>query len=371
MLVTCLDIMRAMENWAPARLAEAWDNIGLLVGSPDRPVRRVLVALDITPELVDMAAARSVDLIVAHHPIIFKPVSELRTDTPIGSLLAALLQNHIAVFAAHTNLDAAVGGVNDILAAKLGLDNIRLLVEGRDKLFKLVVYVPETHAAQVWQAITRAGAGHIGNYSHCTFRTTGTGTFLPLTGTNPFIGEIGQVEQVAEARLETVLPESLRSGVLKAMLAAHPYEEVAYDLYELAIGGETFGLGRVGDLGAAVPLSRFVQQVKTALNLEYIRVAGPRDRTIRTVAVCGGSGAEFASAALAAGADVLVTGDVKYHEAQSAADKGLVILDAGHFATEQPVVAAVADFLNQTARREGWTVEITADNNSRDVFCVM
>ncbi len=369
MPVKCRTIMAAIERLAPRNLAAGWDNVGLLVGSPEQEVSSLLVALDVTPQVAEVAAAAGVDMIVAHHPLIFKGLTAVRTDRPAGRTLAALLQAGIAVYAAHTNLDTADGGVNDALAARLGLTGVRpLAADGREKLLKLAVFVPEGYVEVVRQAIAAAGAGHVGNYSHCTFQTPGTGTFLPLAGTKPFLGEQGKLEYAAEYRLETILPERLAARVIGAMLKAHPYEEVAYDLYALENPGRAFGLGRVGSLPAAEPLDVFVGRVKTALALRCVRVCGPVERRVATVAVCGGSGAGLFEAALDAGADVLVTGDVKYHEALEAADAGLTMVDAGHFATERPVLEAITAHLTACAAAEGWDITVKIDDNTRDIF---
>jgi dinuclear metal center YbgI/SA1388 family protein len=358
-----------MERLAPRDLAAGWDNVGLLVGSPEQEVASLLVTLDVTPQVADMAATAGAGMIVAHHPLILKGLTAIRTDAPPGRTLAVLLAAGIAVYAAHTNLDAADGGVNDVLAARLGLTDVRpLTADGREKLLKLAVFVPESHVEGVRQAVAAAGAGHIGNYSHCTFQTPGTGTFLPLAGTKPFIGEQDKLEYAAEFKLETILPQRLAARVINAMLAAHPYEEVAYDLYALENPGRPYGLGRVGRLPAAEPLAAFVERVKTALALRSVRVSGPEERRVATVAVCGGSGAGLFNAAADAGADVLLTGDVKYHEALEAASAGLTMVDAGHFATERPAVDAVAAHLAACAAAEGWGVTVKTDDKSRDIF---
>ncbi len=369
MPVKCRTIMAALERLAPRSLAAGWDNVGLLVGSPAQEIASLLVTLDVTPQVAERAAAEGVDMIVAHHPLIFKTLNAIRTDTPQGRTLAALLAAGIAVGAVHTNLDAADGGVNDVLAARLGLTELRpLVVDGRERLLKLATFVPESHVEEVRQALAGAGAGHIGNYSHCTFQVPGTGTFLPLAGTKPFIGEQGKLEYAAEYRLETILPEDAAPRVIDAMLRAHPYEEVAYDLYALENPGREFGLGRMGRLAAPEPFAAFAARVKTALGLSQIRVAGPTDREVATVAVCGGSGASLLSAA--AGADVFVTGDVKYHEALEAAAAGLTMVDAGHFATERPVVEALVAHLTACAADGGWNVAIKTDSLSGDIFHV-
>lgn len=371
MAVNAKVIIDAMEKWAPPHLAESWDNVGLQLGSPLQSVRKILVALDVSQQTTEYAQQHHFDMIIAHHPLVFKPIKNLRTDLPQGRLLAALLKADIAVFAAHTNLDITEGGVNDVLAAKLQLAACQpLAVTQRERLFKIVVFVPPAQADAVGRAMGDAGAGHIGQYSHCQFTSAGTGSFLPLPGATPFIGEVGCLEQTAEVRIETIVPERMRSQVLAAMLAAHPYEEVAYDLYPLENSGRAMGLGRIGQLTAPMSLAACVEQVKQALAIPHVRVAGARRECVQTVAVCGGSGASLIGAAAAAGADVLVTGDVKYHEAQAAAEAGIVLLDAGHFATERPVVDAIVQHLRACAAAEDWLVEVTAYPMECDAFTI-
>lgn len=372
MSVKCREIMAAMENMAPAHLAAGWDNVGLLVGSPDQEVTSLLVALDVPPAVAEAAVAGGVDMIVAHHPLIFKSLKSIRTDQPLGRTLAALLRAGVAVFAAHTNLDAAVGGVNDILAAKLGLMASRpLTADYCESLQKIVVFVPESHAEAVRRAMAEAGAGHIGNYSHCTFQAAGIGTFLPLTGSKPFIGKTGELEYVSEFRLETIIPAGKADKVVQAMLAAHPYEEVAYDLYQLENAGRYYGVGRVGELLRPLSLDTFVKQVKSALNINEVRLSGPAERQIKVAAVCGGAGAGLIAEAIRAGADVFVTGDVRYHEAQEAALCGLTIIDAGHFASEKPVLEAVAARLADCAAAGNWDIAIRVDGGSTDLFAIL
>lgn len=369
MSVKCQVIIEAIERLAPKYLAESWDNIGLLLGSPAQRVSKIMVTLDVTQAVVDQAVQDGVDLIITHHPVIFKPVTRIRTDLPQGQLLSSLLKADIAVYTAHTNLDSAAGGVNDILAAKLGLQQSEpLAVSYTEKMYKLVVFVPKTHVEDVRRAMVETGAGHIGNYSHCTFSSDGIGSFLPLDGAQPFIGECGTVHYGDEIRLETIVPDKISRRVIKAMIKAHPYEEVAYDMIQLANPGHALGLGRIGQLAVAMPLIDFIHQVKMAVGREYVSVAGPQDKIVKKVAVCGGSGAGFIHKAAFAGADVLITGDVKYHEAQEAFAAGITVIDAGHFATEQPVVPFLAEYLVSCSNKGKWAVDISIDTVNKDVF---
>lgn len=243
-------------------------------------------------------------------------------------------------------MDVAPGGVNDVIAERIGLQDTEILdVTYREALHKLAVYVPTTHLEAVRQAIGEAGAGAIGDYSHCTFSTTGVGTFLPGDSTTPFIGSHGVLERVEEARLETIVPESRLSQVLAAMLDAHPYEEVAYDVYRVEQPGQAYGIGRIGNLPQRMPLSVFAEHIRDTFGMRHIRYAGDRDLLVERVAVLGGSGSRWAAQSHAKGAQVLVTADVGHHEAGDAWQDGLAIVDATHAALEQPVCAVLADRL--------------------------
>ena len=225
MSIKCQVVIEAMEQLAPRRLAESWDNVGLLIGSPTQNINKIIVTLDVTPAVVDFAIQNSVDMIIAHHPLIFKGITNIRLDLPQGLLLSRLLKADIAVFASHTNLDITQGGVNDVLADKFKLVNTKpLTLTYTEKLFKLAVFIPRTHVEEVRSAIMNAGAGHIGNYSHCAFQTEGIGMFMPLSGTKPFLGKPGKLEYVPEYCLETIVPEGISKKVISAMLKAHPYE---------------------------------------------------------------------------------------------------------------------------------------------------
>ncbi|WP_378953812.1 Nif3-like dinuclear metal center hexameric protein [Pelosinus sp. sgz500959] len=371
MSVKCQVIMDAVERLAPRYLAESWDNVGLLLGSPAQKISKILVTLDVTQSVADQAIEDGIDLIITHHPVIFKAFKNIRTDLPQGQLLASLLKADIAVYATHTNLDSAIGGVNDILAERFQLQDAKpLAVSYTEKLYKLIVFIPKTHLEIVRKAMTEAGAGHLGNYSHCTFTTPGTGTFMPLEQAKPFIGQSSTLEFVEEVRLETIVTEKNSRRIIKEMLKAHPYEEVAYDLILLTNSGDTLGLGRIGKLATPMLLHQFVVCVKNSLGIEYASVAGSKEKMIKKVAVCGGSGASLIHKAAFAGADVLVTGDVKYHEAQDALAAGIAVIDAGHFATEQPVVSHVAEYLMACGKRDKWGVDIAVDSVNQDVLVV-
>lgn len=362
MTVRVRDVMAWIEALAPAKLAEAWDNVGLQVGAPDAPVDRVLTALTVTADVVEQAAERGAQLIIAHHPLIFRARKEVRRDDRVGALLYRLIQRDIALLVAHTNLDAAAGGVNDGLARRLGLGQCVPLVpaapEGKERL-KLVTFVPTASLERVRQAVGDAGAGVIGLYSHCTFAAPGEGTFLPLEGARPHIGSVGVPERVEEFRLEAVVERKDAAKVIAALKEAHPYEEVPVDLYPLVAAEEVgTGIGRVGTLAASMKAEEFVAHVKNVLDIRHLRVAGADRREVRRVAVVGGAGGRFVEAAHAAGADALVTGDVGFHDADAARDLGLLVVDAGHFGTEKHVPHDLARYVEEQAAQAGLAVAV-------------
>ncbi|MCL6634323.1 MAG: Nif3-like dinuclear metal center hexameric protein [Peptococcaceae bacterium] len=372
MPVKCRDIFKIIEEMAPRRLAESWDNTGLQVGDPRAEVDRVLLALDVNLLVAEEAKKKGAGLILSHHPLLLKPPKSISLDRPEGELIGYLIRNNITVYAAHTNLDSADGGVNTVLAEKLGLTGLSVLHHtGRERYLKLSVFVPAGHVEDVRNAVSEAGAGWIGNYSHCTFVTPGTGTFKPLEGTSPFIGEAGAVAKVEEYRLETIVPAGRLEKVIGAMLAAHPYEEVAYDLYPLENPGPAHGPGRVGTLPEPMLFQQFAERVKEALILPAVRLGGSPGSIVRRVAVCGGSGAELWPDALRAGADTLVTGDVKYHTAQNMLAAGLKFVDAGHHGTEAVVLPALRRYLADRCTAAGLAVEFVLSQTNTDPFAYL
>lgn len=326
-----LDIFKAMESWAPKHLAYDWDNVGLQIGSFHKPVKKVMVTLDVLEATVDEAIENKVDLIIAHHPLLFKPMKQVNVDTAKGRIIQKLLQHEISVYAAHTNLDAANSGVNDMLCDLLAVQDTKVLEQNHiEKLVKLAVFVPETHAEQVRDAMSGKGAGHIGDYSHCTFQSPGQGTFKPLEGTDPYIGSKGEMTFVDEVKIETILPASKLSSVLETMIAAHPYEEAAYDIYPVENSGTAYGIGRIGTLDQKLTLEALCERVKTALNVPGVRLTGDLDKEVSKVAVLGGSGEKYINKAKQMGADVYITGDMTFHTAQDAQIMGLSVIDPGH-----------------------------------------
>lgn len=361
-------VIQLFERKVPKYLAIPDDKIGLQVGSLQKEIKRVMVTLEVTEAVVDEAIAKQVDLIISHHALIYRPLSHLRTDTPSGRICEKLMKHDIAVYTAHTNLDIAEGGINDIMAKALGLTSCKPLdVTYQEPLYKLVTFVPKDYHEQVLQAVSSAGAGCIGQYSHCTFNLEGTGTFLPLEGTNPFIGKQGKLERVDEVRLETVVPQSLCKKVIQKLTHIHPYEEPAYDLYPLSIQGKNYGLGRVGRLAHEMRLEELAKEVKRAFQVNTVKITGDCNKMIRKVAVLGGAGARYVSKAQFAGADVLITGDIDYHTAQDALAAGMCLIDPGHHA-EQMMKKEIATMLEQLLKEDKYCTAVIASDTDTDPF---
>ncbi|HNX29192.1 MAG TPA: Nif3-like dinuclear metal center hexameric protein [Syntrophomonadaceae bacterium] len=345
-MVKVKDIIAIMEKYFPLHLAEDWDNVGLQAGSREKEVKRIVIALDLDEQMVEEALKSEADLIITHHPLFFKAIKNIDYNKPGGRLLKSIIAADLAVYSAHTNLDAAEAGMNQVLAEKLGLKNIQPLFAGsEDKLVKLAVFVPFTHLKQVREAINKAGAGHIGNYSDCSFQTAGTGTFRPLDGSKPFLGSQGILAETDEYRLETIAYEHDIERIIQAMIDAHPYEEAAYDVYPLLNRGKIYSIGRKGLWPETADLKACARQIKARLNLDTIKIAGEMGKTIRQVAVIGGSGASLIPKIITQDIDLLITGDIKYHEAQEANKFGLAVIDAGHQETEQIIVPYIKSLL--------------------------
>ena len=362
------DILGIINKIAPPGYAEEWDNVGLMVGDPIAPVERVMVALDGTRETIAAAIASSCQLLLTHHPFIFKPFKKLSCADPAGALVFDAVQNRLAVISLHTNYDIADGGMNDLLAERLGVKRYQpLSVTGTDELVKLAVFVPKGHEEQVLAALFRF-SGTMGNYRDCSFQCPGTGTFTPLEGAAPYLGHVGTRAAVEEVRIEVLLRRQDLSAAVTALVKTHPYEEPAFDLYPLLNKGASRGLGRIGELPAETTLDAYAAQVKRQLGVAGVRYVGQGDKRIRTVALCGGSGVSLLRDAHRQGADVLVTGDVKYHEARDAEALGIAVIDAGHFGTEALMVQGVADRITAVMAARRYDVQVVAFTGEREPF---
>jgi len=346
-MYTVRDICKVMDAWAPPGWAYAWDKSGLAVGQHSQEVSVVVVGLSVTKELVAMAKDSGAQLVVTHHPLIWSPLTRLDPSDTQTALCLDLAQHGIAAYSAHTNLDVAPDGVNACLASSLGLSHTETLFPApHAKTVKLTIFVPESHLAPLREAMSQAGGGIIGNYAECSFSLSGTGTFRPTAGADPYSGAIGTLSEEPERRLEMLVPEAILGNVLKAARSAHPYDEMAYDVYPLANTVPGTGLGLVGELPEAKIATDFARYVAQRLQADHVRFVGPADRMVRRVAVMGGSGGGEAGK-IDSRIDAFVTGDLKYHDALDAAERGLVVIDAGHAASEKGIVPVIADRLKQ------------------------
>ena len=333
------DVTRALERWAPRDSQQSYDNVGLQVGDAHAALSRCLIALDLTPDVIEEAIEQQAQLIITHHPLIFRPLKGVTQQDWHGALIHTLIAHNIGLYCIHTNLDAAHQGVSFALAAQLGLENVQFLRPTKGALLKLVTFVPEANLAPVRAALAEAGAGHIGDYEGCAFASEGTGYFTPGMQSNPTIGSAGgQEESVREVRLEVEVHRWSLPNILKALHTAHPYEEVAYDVYPVEKQDTRTGMGAIGTLPAPESLSEVLARISGALQTPALHFTGDLASTIRTVAVCGGSGSDLIHDALRAGADAYLTADVTYHRFFDVLDtKGIprmALINAGHYETE-------------------------------------
>ena len=327
-------VIDKLESLAPLSLQEEYDNAGLVTGNPDREIDKCLICLDVTPEVIDEAVRGNFLLIISHHPVIFKELKRISEEDPTGIIILRAIKSDIALYSMHTNLDNIQSGVNRILCEKIGLSDCRILRPLKGQLRKLVTFCPISHSEKVRTAIFRAGAGVIGNYDCCSYNVEGKGTFRANENANPFVGETNQLHFEEEVRVETILPAYLQNSVVEAMIAAHPYEEVAYDIYPLLNASPVHGAGMIGKLDGQMNEPEFLNHLKKVLNARSLRHSELTGRSISKVAVCGGSGGFLLEDAIQVNADVLVTADIKYHRFFDAHGH-LLLVDAGHYETEQ------------------------------------
>jgi dinuclear metal center YbgI/SA1388 family protein len=330
----CKDVIYHLESWAPKEIAWEHDNVGLQVGSENRRLKNILLSLDLTSKAIDEAISRNCNLIITHHPFIFYPLHKIDTGNDQKSkMIEQLVKNNITLYSAHTNLDMAKDGVSFQLANKLKLQNLSFLRNLAGNQVKLVVFVPASHINKVAEAIHNKGGGIIGEYSHCSFRTAGTGSFMGSNSSNPAIGKKGKLEKVEEVKMEVLVDSFKLNNIISAMKHSHPYEEVAFDLYPLKNENVNYGMGVVGELLIPMTVNNFLKYVSTSLKIKNIRYTNGTKQQIKKVAVCGGSGSELIPDALKIQADAYITADVKYHGFQDAEEK-LLLIDAGHYETE-------------------------------------
>ena len=328
------EIVTEIENFAPLAYQEDYDNCGLITGQKDQTVTGALLTLDCTEEVIEEAIKNNCNLIIAHHPILFSGLKKINGNNYVERTIIKAIQNNIAIYAAHTNLDNVKQGVNKKLADKLGLKNLQILAPKSGLLKKLVVFVPPSHHQTVLNALFDAGAGNIGNYANCSFNLEGTGTFKGNSDTKPFLGKPNELSIEKELRIETVFEFNKESKIISALLKAHPYEEVAYDIYSIANKHQQIGSGMIGEFEKEMNENDFLAHVKKSLLSGCLKHTNKTGKTIKKVAICGGSGRFLLKNAINSGADAFITADFKYHEFFDAENK-LLLVDAGHFETEQ------------------------------------
>jgi len=326
-------IIETLEDFAPIDLQESFDNTGLQVGDSSQNVKGVLLCLDVTEEVLEEALELDCNLIISHHPLLFKPLKKLTGKTYIERCVMKACKNDLAIYSAHTNIDNASGGLNFYLAEKIGLQNIRILSPKKDGLLKLATFVPEAYAGAVRNALFNAGAGYIGNYDLCSFNVSGIGTFRAGEPANPFVGNRNELHNEPEIRIETILPVQKKSTALRALLAVHPYEEPAFDFYPLANDQEKIGSGVVGELPYPEEEETFLQRLKTGFKLQSIKHSPLTGKEIREVALCSGNGAFLIQDAIAYGADIFITGEAKYNDYLDVENRILLAV-IGHYESE-------------------------------------
>lgn len=332
--ITIGEIVQYLESVAPLTLQENYDNSGLQTGNPSDLINAALVTLDVTEEVVDEAIEKGAGLIVAHHPVIFGGLKKLTGSNQVEQVIIKAIRNKIAIYAAHTNLDSVEGGVNSMIARKLGLTNQKILQPAVSVLQKLVTFIPPAQLDQVRNAVFDAGAGHIGNYDRCSYNTEGSGTYRGDDSTNPFAGEKGIFHNEKEIRFETIFPSWLEKKIINALITAHPYEEVAYDIYPLKNRFDKAGMGISGTLPQPLEATEFLNLLKEVFHIPVIRHSKLPDKKIEKVALCGGAGSFLLKDAIAAKADIFITGDIKYHQFFDTGNN-IAIADIGHFESEQ------------------------------------
>lgn len=369
MAATVAQFVRIIDHLAPVRLAESWDNVGLQIGSRNWPVKKVWTALDPLPEVVARACENDVDLLVTHHPLFFKPLAHIDCDSPLGGIAEMALSRQLAIVSAHTNLDSVPGGVNDVLAGRMGLQNVRVLADPTaTDMCKLAVFVPSNHVKTILETLFAMDAGRMDNYSCCSFRCEGVGTFKPGADASPAIGKTGILTEVKENRIEILVANADLSAVVDALKKVHPYESMAYDVYPLTVRDHQAGLGRVGTLEAPLPLKALSVKLKVALNLPAVKMVGQTDMQVKTVAVCSGSGARLLAKAISAGAQAYVSGDLGYHSAREAQQAGIGLIDVGHFGSEHLIVGVLAAFIRNAIAAAGISATVEAVDTETDPF---
>lgn len=359
--MTIKEITQYLEEIAPLNYQESYDNAGLIVGSLDKEISKALISLDCTEEIIDEAIANQCDIIISHHPIVFKGLKKFNGNNYVERVIIKAIENRIAIYAIHTNLDSVLNGVNGKICEKIGLKNCKILAPKTGLLKKLVFFVPLKNASEVRNAVFEAGAGSIGNYSECSFNTLGQGTFKANDIAKPFVGEANLLHEENEMRVEVIYPAQAEKKIMTALWENHPYEEVAYDIYALENSHQQVGSGMIGELETEIAGLDFLHQLKEKMGLSVIRHTKILNKKIKKIAVCGGSGSFLLSKAIQAKADIFITADFKYHEFFDA-DGKILIADIGHFESEQFTQELLLEII--TKKFPNFAVRLTGNNTN-------
>ena len=361
------EIAQAVEEIAPLGLAQDWDNVGLLVGNPDKPIKNILLTIDTTQAVVEEAKAQKADLILAYHPIIWDGLKRVTADGETAHIYD-LIKSGISVFCIHTALDVATGGVNDLLADILGMENTEpigdYVADPAGPQYKVITFVPAKDVNKVADALYAAGAGAIGSYSHCGFQSDGTGTFKPLAGANPTIGKRGKVESVSEIKLETVVPSGKVAAVIAALREAHPYETPAFDVFRHYDVENKIGLGRIGNLAKPLSMQKAIANIKAATGCNAVGIVGPNRQTIKKAAVCAGSCGKIINSVIAADCDLYLTGELKHHQALAAQEAQMTCICLSHTVSERFALKNLAKQLKKRLKN----VTIRISKKDKDPF---
>jgi len=366
------EIIRIIEGIAPPGFAEKWDNPGLQVGNKDWEVSKVWIALDPLPQVVTAACGQDVDLLITHHPLLLKSIQNIDFSTPLGTIIQQAADKKLAIYSAHTNLDIVAGGLNDIFAKRIGLKGIKNLLDFvKSDYCKLVFFVPPEFEERLLEALFETGAGVIDTYTCCSFRNSGRGTFKAQPGAKPFSGDIGSISDVEEIKIESVIPRSDVKKAVDHLRKNHPYETMAYDIFPLDACESRHGLGRIGELEEPVSLKSFAEMLKKELSLYSIKFAGRPDLSVKKVAVCTGSGSSLLNEFFSSGADIYISGDMRYHDARTVEAKGLGLIDIGHFNSEILIVEELTARLQKVFSEMNLDVTVVSNQMEEDPFTTL
>ncbi len=359
------ELIKIIEEWAPPGIAWEKDNIGLQIGSPEKPVQKILISLDVSDEVVDEAIKKNTNLIITHHPLIFEPLKSITTSDAGGKIIYKLIENGISLISMHTNLDFIRSGVSFSLAQKLELTDLKILKRSNDVFKKITVFVPSDYLEKITESMATAGAGIIGNYDYCSYRSSGVGTFRSSKNSKPFIGNPGEFEKVEEVRLEMIAPSWKVDDIINSMKKSHPYEEPAYDIYPIHNDSSLYGAGAIGSYENAMTAKKFIQHVKDKLGTTSLRYVEGNSDKIKTVAVCGGAGGNLLNRAINSKADAYLTGDISYHVFHTARSR-ILLIDAGHYETEIPVIENMNEYLSNTLAQLKENIQIITTTQNQN-----